>query len=61
MTVVLSCVSLCCRGLARGLLEIAQKVAAQGLKTSSFWVGPLPMITVYDLDDIQVSANIKKL
>lgn len=42
-------------------MEIAQKVAARGLKTASFWVGPLPIITVYDMDDIKVSGNINKL
>lgn len=43
--------------LTKFVLEMSMVTVAKGLKAFCFWCGPLPIIAVMDIEDIQVNIG----
>lgn len=41
--------------LTKFVLEMSKTAVEKGLKAVCFWCGPLPLIAVHDIQDIQVN------
>lgn len=47
-----------CLAVSKYVLEMSKVAVEKGMKTACFWCGPLPLITVHEMQDIQVNESL---